>query len=135
MSLCGNNLLTATDFSSAKLAELAEKGCVHFTLLDASSINYQYNYLCLIKMLCYRGRGLAFCIVSLVRKYDWNFTKEDKCQFVLPDPLFVHQSGKSTTQDEQRIYLYGGEQLAYLTSIRDLFVWRHTIIREGSFFP
>lgn len=47
----------------------------------------------------------------------WNFTKEDKCQFVLPDPLFVQQSGKSTTLGTQRIYLYGGEQLAYLTSI------------------
>lgn len=27
----------------------------------------------------------------------WYFTKEDKCQFVLPDPPFVHQSGESTT--------------------------------------
>lgn len=27
----------------------------------------------------------------------WYFTKEDKCQFVLPDPLFVHQSGESMT--------------------------------------
>lgn len=27
----------------------------------------------------------------------WYFTKEDKCQFVLPDLPFVHQSGESTT--------------------------------------
>lgn len=93
---------------------MAEKGSVHSTHLDSSSINYQYNYLCLIKMLCRQGLGISIlhCIPHQEMQLG-NLTKEDKCQFALLDPLIVHQSGKGMTQDKQRIYLHGGAGLSH----------------------
>lgn len=50
-------------------------------------------------MLCYRqGNSILYC-APCKEILLWYFTKEDKCQFVLPDPPFVHQSGESTTSN------------------------------------
>lgn len=84
-------------------------------------------------MLCRQEQGISIlhCVPHQETQL-WNFTKEDKCQFALLDPLIVHQSGKGMTQDKQRIYLHGGG--GYPIPIRALYVWEH-IMRVGSLFP
>lgn len=136
--LRGNALLKATDFSSA---QLVWKGWVHFTLLDASSINYQYNYLCLIKMLCYDSRGLAFGNVPLSRRYyrgilqrKINVSLYWLSLYLCTNRLKVRllKGAQWRARGKQRVCLFRGGQMAYPTSVR--LVWEHTIIREGSFF-
>lgn len=73
----------------------------------------------------------------------WYFTKEDKCQFVLPDLPFVHQSGETPASkllsEELRVNkgyncMEGGSCPGLSTLYKTLFVWEHAIIGEGSFF-
>lgn len=47
-------------------------------------------------MLRWQGISILYCAPHQEILL-WYFTKEDKCQFVLPDPPSVHQSGGSTT--------------------------------------
>lgn len=116
---------------AAKLAELAWKGEVHFTLLDASSINYQYNYLCLIKMLCCAGRRLGFCTAFLTGKHHCGVSPSKINVSLHCLILCLYTNQVKVLLSKQRICLYKREQLAHPTSIRGLFVWDYTIIREG----